>query len=181
MKKQFVIAMLLAAGFWTAGCEKKQDTETTTTTTEQTASVSTVATNDPATNPNVASAEPVNPNAPKPVMTFKETEHDFGTIKQDKKVQHTFSFTNTGKSPLVIESATATCGCTVPEWPKEPIAPGATGSIKVEFDPTGKVGQQSKQITITANTDPQVNQLIIKTNITASVPTAGADGPVRTN
>ncbi|GAA4308200.1 DUF1573 domain-containing protein [Nibribacter koreensis] len=181
MKKQFVIAMLLAAGFWTAGCEKTKETETATTTTEEIAPVTTVATNDPATNPNVASAEPVNPNAPKPVMTFKETEHDFGTIKQDKKVQHTFMFTNTGKSPLVIENASATCGCTVPEWPKEPIAPGATGKITVEFDPAGKVGQQSKQITITANTDPQVNQLIIKTNIEGMVPQAGASGPVRTN
>ncbi|AMM50998.1 hypothetical protein TH61_07100 [Rufibacter sp. DG15C] len=182
MKKQFVIAMLLSAGFWTAGCEKKQETETsTTTTTEQTAPVSTVATNDPATNPNVASAEQVNPNAPKPVMTFKETEFDFGTIKQDKKVEHTFTFTNTGKSPLVIENATASCGCTVPEWPKEPVAPGATGNIKVVFDPAGKAGQQSKQITITANTDPQVNQLLIKTNIVGTVPQAGAAGPVRTN
>ncbi|MFB9861889.1 DUF1573 domain-containing protein [Rufibacter immobilis] len=179
MKKQFVIALLLAGGLWTTSCEKKATTEEATAT-EQNASEGTApAANDPATNPNVASQEAVDPNAPKPVMTFKETEHDFGNIKADKKVQHTFSFTNTGQAPLVIESASATCGCTVPQWPKEPIAPGKTGEITVEFDPAGKNGQQSKQITITANTDPQINQLVIKTNITGTVPQAGAEGPVR--
>ncbi|RNI30315.1 DUF1573 domain-containing protein [Rufibacter immobilis] len=179
MKKQFVIALLLAGGLWTTSCEKKATTEEATAT-EQNASEGTApAANDPATNPNVASQEAVDPNAPKPVMTFKETEHDFGNIKADKKVQHTFTFTNTGQAPLVIESASATCGCTVPQWPKEPIAPGKTGEITVEFDPAGKTGQQSKQITITANTDPQINQLVIKTNITGTVPQAGAEGPVR--
>lgn len=180
MKKQFIIAVFVASGLWASGCEKKTTTEEATAT-EQNASEGTtpVAANDPATNPNVTSQEAVNPNAPKPVMTFKESEFDFGNIKADKKVQHTFTFTNTGEAPLVIESATATCGCTVPEWPKEPIAPGKTGTIKVEFDPTGKSGQQSKQITITANTNPQVNYLTIKTNIEGAVPQAGASGPVR--
>ncbi|GAB2551071.1 DUF1573 domain-containing protein [Rufibacter soli] len=179
MKKQFVIALLLAGGLWTTSCEKKTETDTTATVTQETTAATTVPANDPATNPNVSGQQAIDPNAPKPVMTFKETEFDFGTIKQDKKVNHTFTFTNTGQAPLVIESATATCGCTVPEWPKEPIAPGKTGTIKVEFDPTGKSGQQSKQITITANTDPQINQLTIKTNITGAVPQAGAAGPVR--
>ncbi|WP_205500640.1 DUF1573 domain-containing protein [Rufibacter psychrotolerans] len=179
MKKQFIIALLVAGGLWTSSCEKKATAEEATATEQNASEGSAVATNDPATNPNVAGQEEVNPNAPKPVMTFKETEHDFGNIKADKKVSHTFSFTNTGKAPLVIESASATCGCTVPEWPKEPIAPGESGTIKVEFDPVGKSGQQSKQITITANTDPQINQLTIKTNITGTVPQAGADGPVR--
>jgi hypothetical protein len=179
MKKQFVIALLLAGGLWTTSCEKKTETDTTATVTQETTAVTTVPANDPATNPNVSGQQAIDPNAPKPVMTFKETEFDFGTIKQDKRVNHTFTFTNTGQAPLVIESATATCGCTVPEWPKEPIAPGKTGTIKVEFDPTGKSGQQSKQITITANTDPQINQLTIKTNITGAVPQAGAAGPVR--
>ncbi|GGK74117.1 DUF1573 domain-containing protein [Rufibacter glacialis] len=180
MKKQFVIALLLAGGLWTISCEKKASTEETATVTAQNASEgSAIAANDPATNPNVAGQEEVNPTGPKPAMTFKETEFDFGDIKQDKKVTHTFTFTNTGQAPLVIESATATCGCTVPEWPKEPIAPGKTGTIKVEYDPAGRSGQQSKQITITANTDPQVNQLTIKTNVIGAVPQAGANGPVR--
>lgn len=179
MKKHFAIALLLAGGVLASSCEQKSTTEETTTVAQNASEGSAVAANDPATNPNVAGQEAIDPNAPKPVMTFKETEHDFGTIKSDKKVTHTFTFTNTGKAPLVIESATATCGCTVPEWPKEPIAPGATGTIKVEYDPAGRSGQQSKQITITANTDPQINQLNIKTNVIGAVPQAGADGPVR--
>lgn len=180
MKKQFVIALLVAGGLWTAGCESKQASSEEVTAVDQNASAgSAVPANDPATNPNVAGQEAVNTNAAKPVMTFQQTEHDFGTIDQSKKVQHTFTFTNTGQAPLVIESATATCGCTVPEWPKEPILPGKTGSIKVEYDPVGRSGQQSKQITITANTEPSVNQLTIRTNVTGGVPQAGAAGPVR--
>ncbi|WP_192822436.1 DUF1573 domain-containing protein [Rufibacter sp. LB8] len=182
MKKQFIVLMLAAGSFMTVSCEKTTTEETTTTVTDQNSangSAAAPAANDPATNPNVAGQEAVNPNGPKPVMTFKESEHDFGNIKDNQKVQHTFSFTNTGQAPLIIESATATCGCTVPEWPKEPIAPGASGNIKVEFDPAGKSGQQSKQITITANTDPQINQVTIKTNIVGTVPQAGASGPVR--
>jgi FtsZ-interacting cell division protein ZipA len=182
MKKHFIIALLVAGGLWTSSCEKK--TESTTeevTTTEQNASAgsATVPANDPATNPNVTGQEEVNPNAPKPVMTFKETEHDFGNIKSDKKVQHTFTFTNTGQAPLIIENATATCGCTVPEWPKEPVLPGKTGTIKVEYDPAGRTAQQSKQITITANTEPSINQLTIRANVVGAVPQAGAAGPVR--
>jgi len=178
MKKQFIIALLLTSGVWATSCEQKSTTETATVEQEATAAA-TVPANDPATNPNVSGQEAVNPTGPKPAMTFKETEFDFGDIKADKKVSHTFTFTNTGEAPLVIQSATATCGCTVPEWPKEPIAPGKTGSIKVEYDPSGRSGQQSKQITIMANTEPQVNQLTIKTNIIGTVPQAGANGPVR--
>ncbi|MFC6996691.1 DUF1573 domain-containing protein [Rufibacter roseus] len=182
MKKQFVIGLLVAGGLWSSGCEKKESTAEEVTATEQNASAgNAVPANDPATNPNVTSQEAVNTNAAKPAMTFKKTEHDFGTINQDKRVQHTFSFTNTGQAPLVIQDATATCGCTVPEWPKEPVMPGETGTIKVEFDPAGKLGQQSKQITIRANTEPAENYLTIKTNIVGSVPQAGAAGPVRLN
>jgi hypothetical protein len=73
-------------------------------------------------NPNVAGeTEAPNPNAP--VMTFEETEHNFGDIQPGAVVKHTFAFTNTGKSPLLIENATASCGCTTPNWTKEPIAP----------------------------------------------------------
>jgi len=179
MKKQFIIALMVAGGLWTSGCEQKKTTEEVTAVEQNSSAGNAIPANDPATNPNVAGQEAVNTNAAKPVMQFEETEHDFGTIGQGKKVQHTFSFTNTGQAPLVIESATATCGCTVPEWPKEPVMPGKTGAIKVEFDPTGKSGQTSKQITITANTEPQINQLTIRTNITGGVPQAGAAGPVR--
>ncbi len=101
-----------------------------------------------------------------PVMTFAETEHDFGTINEGDVVEHKFSFTNTGKAPLVIVSAKGSCGCTVPEWPKEPIAPGATGEMLVKFNSNGKPNQQTKQVTITANTEAGKELLKIKAMVT---------------
>ncbi len=92
-----------------------------------------------------------------PVMKFDKDTHDFGKIKGGDKVTYTFQFTNTGKSPLIITDAVASCGCTKPEWPKEPIKPGETAGIKVTFNSAGKVGLQDKQITITANTTPAQN------------------------
>lgn len=97
-----------------------------------------------------------------PVITFEDTEHDFGTIKEGDVVEHVFKFKNTGEAPLVIQNATAPCGCTVPTWTKEPIPPGGTGEIVVQFNSKGKVGQQTKQVTITANTKPEVSQVTIK-------------------
>ena len=89
-----------------------------------------------------------------PVMKFEFDSHDFGKIKQGDKVTYEFKFTNTGKSPLIITNATATCGCTTPEWPHTPLQPGEGGSIKVTFNSAGKSGLQDKLITITANTNP---------------------------
>ena len=104
----------------------------------------------------------VDPNAKVPVFSFEETLHDFGTIASGDKVNHVFKFTNTGEVPLVIQNASASCGCTVPEWPKEPIPPGGTGEIKVEFDSKGKSGLQNKTITIVANTQPNTTNLEIR-------------------
>ena len=88
---------------------------------------------------------------PKPEMVFEETSFSFGDIHQGDKVVHIFKFKNKGKAPLVISNATATCGCTIPEYPKEPVAPGRKGEIKVEFNSAGKMGQQNKVVTITHN------------------------------
>ncbi|MEM9919563.1 MAG: DUF1573 domain-containing protein [Bacteroidota bacterium] len=96
------------------------------------------------------------------IMTFKETEYDFGTIKEGEVVKHTFSFVNTGKVPLLISNARSTCGCTVPKWPKEPIAPGESGKIKVRFNSTNKRDRQNKPVTITANTYPNNTVVHIK-------------------
>ncbi|WP_025743621.1 DUF1573 domain-containing protein [Aquimarina pacifica] len=101
-----------------------------------------------------------------PVMAFAETEHDFGTINEGDVVEHKFEFTNTGKAPLVIVSAKGSCGCTVPEWPKEPIAPGATGEMLVKFNSNGKPNQQTKQVTITANTEAGKEIIKIKASVT---------------
>lgn len=92
-----------------------------------------------------------------PVMKFENGSHDFGKITQGDVVHYNFKFTNTGKTPLIISNATASCGCTTPEYPHEPIKPGSDGVIKVTFNSAGKNGVQDKQITITANTNPADN------------------------
>jgi len=91
------------------------------------------------------------------VITFERDIYDFEKIEQGEKVQHDFKFKNTGKSPLIISNATATCGCTVPETPKEPILPGAEGVIKVVFNSEGKMGMQDKLVTVTSNANPSVS------------------------
>ncbi len=94
-----------------------------------------------------------------PVMTFETTSYDFGKIKEGEKVVYEFKFTNTGKTPLIISDASATCGCTVPEVPKEPVKPGAEGVIKVVFDSMGKGGVQDKVVTVTSNGNPNINDV----------------------
>ena len=86
------------------------------------------------------------------VMTFAEKTHDFGTIKEaDGPVTHVFEFTNTGSEPLVIINVNASCGCTRPEYPKEPVMPGKKGKIKVTFNPAGRPGEFSKEVKIRTN------------------------------
>ncbi len=113
---------------------------------------------------NAATVNPVS-DANAPVMTFGTSEYDFGTINEGDVVDHTFNFTNTGKTPLIINKATATCGCTVPEWPKQPIAPGSTGVIKVKFNSKNKKNLQTKYVSISANTKPEVTRIKITGNV----------------
>ncbi len=89
-----------------------------------------------------------------PVLKFDKEVHDFGKIKAGDKVSYSYSFINTGKSPLIITDAVASCGCTIPSWPKKPINPGEKSAIAVIFNSAGKSGLIDKQITITANTTP---------------------------
>jgi len=95
-------------------------------------------------------------------MEFDETEFNFGTLLEGLSVEHDYTFTNTGKVPLVITDARSTCGCTVPVYPKDPVAPGEKGSIKVKFNSAGKKGNQSKPVTLTANTYPAFTKVFIK-------------------
>lgn len=101
------------------------------------------------------------PAGPATQVAFSESSHSFGNIKQDSKNEHVFTFTNTGSEPLIISNAKGSCGCTVPNYPKEPIAPGATGEIEVVYSPGKQVGNQSKTVTVTANTDPPTTMLQI--------------------
>lgn len=92
-------------------------------------------------------------------IEFEKLEHDYGTIDQGANGTTEFKFTNTGTEPLIISNAKGSCGCTVPEWPKEPIAPGATSSIRVKYD-TKRVGPISKTVTITSNAVDNASSLL---------------------
>ncbi|MCK5440869.1 MAG: DUF1573 domain-containing protein [Maribacter sp.] len=96
-----------------------------------------------------------------PVMEFEKAEHDFGTIEQGTPQETVFIFTNTGNAPLIITNATSSCGCTVPNPPKEPIAPGEKGELLVKFNGSGQ-NQVTKTITVTANTAKGSELLRIK-------------------
>ena len=84
-------------------------------------------------------------------IEIEEADHDFGDIHQGGKVEHTFNFINSGTAPLIINNVLTTCGCTAPEWPKEPIPPQGKSVVKVIFDSTSKIGRQNKVITIRSN------------------------------
>ncbi len=107
-----------------------------------------------------------------PAFAFVEESHDFGTINEGDIVEHNFEFTNTGDAPLIITSANGSCGCTVPNPPKDPIAPGETAEIQVKFNSDGKTGNQQKTVTINANTVPPVKTLRISAQVT---PKAGEE------
>ena len=108
-----------------------------------------------------------NPNAPE--IKFEKTSFDYGTIKKataadDPNGNGEFKFTNTGKEPLVIQSATASCGCTIPSFSKEPIMPGKSGVIKVHYATT-RVGTINKTITVKSNAKTSTVYLTIVGNV----------------
>ena len=100
-----------------------------------------------------------------PVITFEESSKDFGDITQGDKVEHVFKLENTGNAPLVISNVAATCGCTVPNWPKEPIAPGKTAEIKVSFNSAGKMGKQNSVVRIYSNATEPIEKVSMISNV----------------
>lgn len=100
-----------------------------------------------------------------PTMDFKDTLHDFGTIKKGEIVTYDFEFTNNGKEPLIISNATGSCGCTVADYPREPIAPGKPTNITVKFSSIGKHGHQEKSVTLTTNSKRGTHMLFIKADV----------------
>ncbi|MEB2785027.1 DUF1573 domain-containing protein [Algoriphagus persicinus] len=99
------------------------------------------------------------------VITFKEKSIDFGDITQGDKVEHTFLLTNTGSAPLIISNVAATCGCTVPSWPKDPIAPGKSSEIKVSFNSAGKMGKQNSVVRIYSNASEPIEKVSLISNV----------------
>ena len=125
----------------------------------------------------VTTAPEEKPAGSLPVAEFESVDHDFGTVNEGQKVSYIYKLKNNGQAPLIIQTAQPSCGCTVPEWSKEPIPVGGSGFVKAEFDTNGKSGVQNKTITVTANTWPKTTTLRFKAMVTPK-PT-GANGPVK--
>jgi len=121
----------------------------------------------------VTTANPVNPNAPK--FKFENDVVDYGTIEHNANGDREFKFTNAGKEPLIITNAVGSCGCTTPVWPKEPIMPGASATIKVHYA-TDRVGAFEKTVTLTSNADTPSKTIkikgVVKPDPTPAVPAA---------
>ena len=111
-----------------------------------------------------------------PKISFSKEVHDYGNIKYDGDPNCSFEFTNTGDEPLIISNAKGSCGCTVPEWPKEPIAPGAKGTIKVKYD-TKRSGPINKSVTISTNVVTGKDELGNKIYYDAVIRIKGEVGP----
>ncbi len=116
----------------------------------------------PVANPEAAPAA-INPNAPK--IKFKEELYNFKEVPEGPQVTHEFSFTNTGKEPLILTNVRASCGCTTPSWPKEPILPGKDGTILVTYNTQGRPGAFTKTITINSNADEANKVITIKGDV----------------
>jgi len=168
--KIFTLVGLLALGACNSAPDVDKTKESLNTGTPSTAPGLTTTEASPtvnsttATNPQTPVVSPENATS----ITFAESTHDFGTVKEGESVTHVFKFKNSGAKPLTIFDAKGSCGCTVPEYPKEPIAPGATGEIKVVFNSKGKKGLETKYVTLNANTEPAETRLTIKANVLAA-------------
>lgn len=116
------------------------------------------------------------PNAP--VLSFESETIDFGTLNQGAEAVRTFKFTNTGKTPLVIQGIKGQCGCTtiLDSWPKDPIPPGGSGTFQVKYDTSTRVGAFDKKVTVTSNAGNSPKDVKIKGVVVATVPGAPGGG-----
>tara|TARA_R110001592_G_scaffold131477_1_gene345263 strand:- start:16709 stop:17230 length:522 start_codon:yes stop_codon:yes gene_type:complete len=159
--KKILLSAIVLSGLVAVSCDnaasKIKSGETASTSTENNASANAQSNN--------AMETQVNTNGALPVFSFNEENHDFGTIEEGVIAKHDFEFTNTGDAPLIITNASGSCGCTVPSWPREPIAPGETGKIHVEFNSNGRTGNQTKTVTLSSNTVPNKKVLRISAQV----------------
>ena len=144
MKYNFLILFIITISF--IGCKKNNN-------------ISSDIVNNP------ASIENNKASTSNTVIKFETIEHDFGDIMEGEKVSYSFKFNNVGKDDLVITSVSTTCGCTVTDFPKDPVKPGEGGTIEVTFNSSGKSGKQVKVITVATNANPSESQLTIKANV----------------
>lgn len=148
MKTKLIFLSILSAALFVGSCGQKTEKEKN----DELAGL--------VNNPNSADSSKIDPDQ-LPVMKFEKETHEFGSIMQGEKVQYSFKFKNEGKTNLIISSAAGSCGCTVPNYPKEPVAPGAEGKIDVTFDSAGKQGKQNKTVTLVTNAIPNTKVLTI--------------------
>ena len=134
--KKVILSLALVVGFTTANAQTKEDPKTQTAET-----------------------------AAKSTIDFVSKVIDYGTIDYNADGERKFVFTNNGTEPLIIKNAKGSCGCTVPEWPKELIDIGGTAKIKVTFNSGSKKGKQNKTITLVTNAMPSTKVLLIKGTI----------------
>ncbi|MCO5233586.1 MAG: DUF1573 domain-containing protein [Chitinophagales bacterium] len=104
-------------------------------------------------------------STPKTRITYSEPKVDLGEVIEGTKVKHAFEFKNTGNLPLIIQSAHGSCGCTVADYPKQAIAPGENGNIAIEFDSEGRLGSNTKTVTVVANTQPNTTELFFSVKV----------------
>ena len=164
--KVILAAMLLSSfAFYSCNEENTSDSsnsETSVNNNEVTQPVDPAIVDNPMTG-----AEENATNQKLPEIAFAQETFDFGKIKQGEVVNHQFKFKNTGKADLIITSATGSCGCTVPQWPKNPIPPGEEANIDVQFNSAGKSGMQRVNVTLVANTIPNSKVLTITGEVNA--------------
>lgn len=154
MNKKFVVTVCIVVTTFFFSCKQKQSEN--------------IPDNaiDPSVVENPVSASPEGTNSKKaPAFKFENEVHDFGTITEGEKVSYAFRFTNAGNADLLIRAAQGSCGCTVPEFPKDPVKPGSSGVINVTFDSSGKEGQQMKTVTLISNTIPNTFIISVKANV----------------
>ena len=161
MKK---ILFVLAAGIACMACnggDKKIDS------TESPASTATAVTAEHSSVPNTTNVQvpPIDTSKITTIQWIDGTKKDFPKITEGETLNVTFHFKNTGTKPLVISQVTAGCGCTIPEQPTKPYAPGETGEIKATFNSSGKVGPNSKPINVFANLDPAMTTLYFNVEV----------------
>jgi hypothetical protein len=163
MKK---ILIVLAAAITIASC--KEADKTADTTSSATATTEAVSTATPTTTATAAPQQTtVDPATLTKVEWLDGMDRDFGKMKEGENLEVSFRFKNVGDKPLIISNVSASCGCTVPETPKKPYAPGETGVIKASFNSSGKPGNQSKQVNVFANLDPAMTTLNFRVEVKA--------------
>lgn len=164
MKKIFLV---LAAGITIASCNEANKTSEESNAASTTTQAATEATTTPTATSTVAATEPNQPDTANltTIQWLDGADKDFGKINEGENLNVSFRFKNTGSKPLVISNVTASCGCTVPETPKKPYAPGETGVIKASFNSAGKPNLQSKQVNVFANTNPSMTTLVFRVDV----------------